>query len=226
MMTQPPGLFRRIYDGAALFALLNMVALTGMIAYLAGFGVVDGPKLRAAALALRGVPLAAPKAPSSEALQPKPDAPPAAVAQGVETEVDAEIAYRDADRIKTELRQRLALNNSILLRVREEREALKLERESAAQQTQAAAAAQRDEGFRKQVEIFEALSPKVALQHLLSMPDVVEAAKILMTLDTAKARKIVESAKRGDEMNQMKTILQKVREVAPTRVAALNADEE
>jgi len=204
-----------------------MVALVGIVGYLAATGAVDGERVRKAAMALRGETAPVPESPAGDgnallaAAVAKSDK-----ATGVESEVDLEIAYRESERIKAELDQRLALNNSILLKVRTEREAFQRERDAAAKQEQASATVQREEGFKKQVAIMEALSPKVAIQHLLGISDPTEAARILMAMETGKAKKIVEAAKRGDDLNRMKLILQRVRETAPTRLAELGREEE
>ena len=227
MMTSKPGIFRRGYDAVALFALLNMAALVGIVGYLVGTGAVDGEKVRKAALVLRGEPFPIPQAQAEESKPAAAGAKPASSkANAVESEEELEIAHRESERIKAELEQRLALNNSILLKVRTEREAFQKERETATKQEQVSANVQREEGFRKQVAIMEALSPKVAIQHLLGLSDPDEAAKILMAMETGKAKKIVESAKRGDEMTQMKRILQRVREAAPSRLADLGREGE
>lgn len=224
-MTGQPSAIRRLYDAVAMFALLNMLLLAGLVAYFFFTGAVDGSKLRQVGMVLRGLPLTATK-PSAVADSRPASASPSAVAPPIETEADVEIAYREAERIKTELEQRLALSNSILLKVRTEREAFQKERQAALQREQAGKDVAREEGFRKQVAILEALSPKVAVQHLLSMADPDEAAKVLTAMDTGRAKKIIESAKRGDEAAQMKTILQRIREVAPTHLADLNRNEE
>jgi hypothetical protein len=227
MMTRKPGIFRRAYDVVALFALLNMAALVGVVGYLVGTGAVDGEKVRKAALVLRGQPLHVSQAQAEESKPASAVAKPASSKENaVESEEELEIAHRESERIKAELEQRLALNNSILLKVRTEREAFQKERETATKHEQASANIQREEGFKKQVAIMEALSPKVAIQHLLGLSDPDEAAKVLMAMETGKAKKIVESAKRGDETTQMKRILQRVREAAPSRVAELGREGE
>jgi hypothetical protein len=223
MMVQTPGIVRRVYDAIAFVALINIVLLGASVAYLSTAGILTGARLRQMGMVLRGVPLAASR--PADAGVPTAAGPsrPNPVA---ETDSDIEIAFREAERIKTELEQRLALSNSILLKVRAEREAFERQREAARKHDEAAAQSMREEGFRKQVAILESLAPKVAIQHLLAIADVDEAAKVLTAMDTAKAKKIVESAKRGEEMTKMKTILQRVREVAPTRLADLDGNEE
>ena len=59
------------------------------------------------------------------------------------------------------------------------------------------------------------------MEHLLSLGEPDEAAKVLLELTTRKAKKIVEAAKRLDQIAKMKVILRRVREVAPERSSEL-----
>jgi len=210
---------KRTYDMAALFALLNMVALVGVLVFLVGGDAVDGQKARRIAAVLRGEDEAS-KTPQTDGQPEAATETEAAVPDedaAIASQMELEIMRREADRIKEELRQRLALNNSILLRVTTEREAFRNEREATAQQKQAAVAEKEAQGFQKQVAIYESLAPKIAVQHLLGLGDADEAAKILLAMNTRKAKKIVEAARGDRQSREMMTILQRIREVAPLR---------
>ncbi len=222
-MLANPSILRRTYDTVALVALLNMVAVGGGLLWLVGAGTVDGEKVRRIAAVLRGEERpaveAADAAQSESAGQAKePPAEPPSVAA---SQMDTEIIRREADRVKEELRQRLALNNSILLRVSAERELFKNERDAARKQEQAAKVYRETEGFAKQIAIYNGLTPKTALQHLLGLEDPDEAARILLAMKTRQAKKIIEAAKRGDQRKQMMAVLQRLREVSPGRSAEL-----
>lgn len=226
-----PGRLRQVYDTAALVALINMGLLAALATYAGITGAINAEKINQMAAVMRGeVPssIASPRISSETA--PAQDAVPANDAASTETWADAappdlETVRREADRIREELRQRLALNNSILLRVTNERQEFHREREEERKYQESLRAEQTAEGFRKQVQIYEGLAPKIAVQHLLSMADVDEAARILIQMDTRKAKKIVEAAKRGDQLGKMVTILQRVREVAPLRSGEIEDDE-
>ncbi|MBI4717328.1 MAG: hypothetical protein HY763_05950 [Planctomycetes bacterium] len=221
-----PTLFRRVYDAAALLAVLNVAALAAGVGFLAGSGRLGPEQLRQIAAVIRGE-LPTPPAPA-QAAPPVPvpaagteepglsDLPP------VGSQTDLEIMRREAARIQEELRQRMALNNSILLKVATAREEFKRERDAAKQQDKVAGEDRQAAGFEKQVEIYEGLAPRLAAQHLLGLSDPDEAARIMVAMDARKAKKIVESAKSGEEMQRMMGILQRVREVAPTRSAKLS----
>lgn len=226
MLTKSPSLVRRLYDAAALFAVLNMTVVSALIGYVFATGAVDAKKLREVGMVLRGVPLA----PPANAQSPSPPSEPPTISTpgkevGAETDTDIEMAHREAERIRTELEQRLALSNSILLKVREERETFRKEQEAVALREEKVAEVQKTDGFLKQVAILESLSPKVALEHLIAVGDPDEAARVLAAMSTTKAKKIIESAKRGAEKEQIKTILRRLRETVPTKLADLGAEE-
>jgi len=213
---------KRTYDVLALFAVLNLAALAVVVLYAFASGGVDGTKLERVVGVLRG-----------EEPEPTPATAPADDGQAevdvdkkassgdaaATSQVELEIMRREADRIKEELRQRLALNNSILLRATNERETFEKERTAEENQRKARLRERQEEGFSKQVEILEAMKPKIAVVHLLSMDNLDEAARVLLFMETRQAKKIVEAAKGGEQMAQMVTVLQKIREVAPERSA-------
>lgn len=216
MLTKSFGILRQVYVYAAVLALLNVIALACFLGVAVAGGSLDVERVRRAVAAFRDGPEIVA---DDEAVQQRPAETSAGAESlvdhaGAEAHMDMEILHREAERIKVELAQRLALNNSIMLKVRGERQAFQAEREAAAKRDEEQRKSIRDEGFEKQVAIFDSLSPKIAVQHLLGMNDPDAAAKILMALAPDRARKIVEAAKRDPELTQMQVILQRVREAA------------
>lgn len=245
-MNGNPGVIRRAYDYVALFALLHVVAAVGVGAYLLGSGAINREKLRGIVMVLRGEALGAIVEPDADDVFPGEFAEAGASSFGVpiraagygpgrtseigegltgvprsraEVREELEILRLEAERIKAELEQRLTLNNSIMLRVTTQREAFQRDRDQAREEAQASLQRRQEEGFEKKVAILEALSPRVAVEHLLSLPDIDEAAFILLQMDTRKARKIVEAARTGQQLQKMQAILQRLRDVAPDRTA-------
>ena len=223
-MTPNPTIIRKAYDAAALLAVLNLLGLGGLVAYIVGTGAIDGEKLREIAAVVRGDQEPQTQAAPTDG-QAEVAAEPAAPAVGgdalAESQVNLEIMRREAERIQAELDQRLALNNSILLRVMTERESFNRERKEAQKQQEASVKQRHDDGFKKQIDIYESIAPKIAVEHLLAIPGPDDAARVLVQMNTRKAKAIVEAAKRGNKMEKMKVILQRMREVAPERSAEL-----
>lgn len=228
MLLAQSSILKRVYDGLVLFAVLNVLGLAGLGAFLVSTGAVNGEKLRRIVSVMRGEELDSDEVEQSEQpVETDEEAVPGAAAETVfEPEIDVQIMRLEGERIKAELDQRLALNNSILLRVMTERERFRGEQDEATRQQQLSTEQRSSEGFKKQIAIYEALSPKIALEHLLGISEPDEAAGILLEMNTRRAKKIIEAAKRGGQMAKMRVILQRVREVAPDRAGELDTGEE
>ncbi len=217
-----PGLVRRTYDSLALVALLNVLGVAALVGFLVNSGALSAEKFRALAMVVRGEGVVVPpeaedaEGTAEDAEKAKADASMAAI-----SETGLEVLRLEANRIQAELDQRLALNNSIMLRVMTERENFKREQQESVQRQAVSQEEREGVGFKKQLAILESLPPKLAVRHLLDMDEPDEAARILLELETSKAKKIVESAKRGEDMTKMKIILRRVRDVAPRRAKNL-----
>lgn len=220
-------MLKRLYDGVALFCLFNLLGLAGLTALLVSKETLTGEKLRSIAAILRGdEALSSAAGLPEESVAPNTETATAEAAQmTLQPDRDVQLMRLEAERIKAELDQRLALNNSILLRVSAERERLQQAKEATKRQRRQQLDKRQSEGFLKQIAIYDALTPKVAVEHLLALPDPDAAAGILLEMETRKAKKIVEAAKRGKQMEKMKSILQRIREVRRDRFDDLNAED-
>lgn len=214
---------RRAYEAVALFAVLNILVLGGATAYLASSGIIDGEKLQGIAAVLRGENEVTSQEEVNEVVeQPEEtdEAKSAGLTPGNSTmmlQMNSEILRREAERVKVELDQRLALNNAIMLRITQEREAFRRERDAEAARKKASVEEQEEVGFAKTIELYESLSPKVAVDYLLDISDPDESARVLLQMETRKAKKIIEAAKQAEQKARMKEILRRLREVAPGR---------
>ena len=203
------------YEAMALFAVLNWLGAAGLAMFLISTSRVDGDMLRQVVAVLRHEDLAT----------QDDDAAASADAQSgdsqrqasVETRIEREVARSEGERVKAELEQRLATINRILLQVTKKREAFEEEVADAAKLEADRRAERQSDGFKKQLELFEAMTPKTALGHLLNLPNQDDAARILAQMDTRRGKKLIEAAKRGDDLTRMRIILQRVRDVSPER---------
>lgn len=220
-----PSVFRRAFDIAAILAMIHLAVLVGLGGYLVSTGMLSRELLQQIVMLVRG------EDPIVDEVNDKDNADQEISGDKDEGETafdtsqaNMEILQLEANRIKTELDQRLALNNSILLRAMTEREAFKKERKSAQKQDRVDSQKREQVGFRKQLAIYESLSPKIAVQHLLDLDDIDESARILLEIGTRKAKKIVEAAKTVVQMNKMKEILKRVRSIVPKKYDDLQLD--
>ncbi len=222
----PHSPIRRTYDAIAMFAVLNLAAMLGFVTYLIATKTITGSRLRSMIEFVNAAEMPPDEGADEPNGQPVVEAAPAQkTANPRAVGLTAEIMRREAQRIKAELDQRLALNNSILLRITKDREAFEREQAAEVARREQAEGERETVGFTKQVEIFEALAPKVAIQHLLSMPDQEEAAGMLLEIETRKAKKIVEAAKTPDDARRMQVILRTLRTLSPTKSAELGDEQ-
>lgn len=225
MMTGNPSLLRRVYDGMTMFALLNIVGLVGLLAFLSGSGAINVEKMRRIVGVMRGdEPVSVEADLGSEPSETASTEEQQDLAVVNESDSDVQVMRLEGERIKAELDQRLALNNSILLRVTAAHERFQQARDAVQKQDDQALRKRRSDGFKKQIAIYEALSPKVAIDHLLGLPDRADAAAIFLQMDTRKAKKIIEAGKRPDQKEAMMAILRQIREIEPETFDKLNTE--
>lgn len=201
---------KRAYVWAATVALLNMLAMGGGVAYWFSRGG-NAQRVRQAWQVLSGelVPGERDDDPAEQAVQQQATA---AALSPEKQRVRDEIAWRNTERYRTQLEQRLKFINAERLEVDRRREEFERMQEQVRLARQKRAQRQAQAGYEKELEIVAALKPSAALEHLLTMDDG-EAARVLFQLDTRKAKKIVEAAKTEAQMSHMSTLLKLVRDI-------------
>ncbi len=210
-------MLKKLYNVVALLALLHVTAVVLAVGFLVLGGRLDATKINAALAGLRG------DVPEGMVVLDESEPADGPVQQAVQKEqwdpgdMDHEILQRETERAKEELRQRLALNNRILLQVTMEREAFLRRQEAEARDRVESDTQRQERGFRKQVELLEGMSPADAVDFMLMLDDPDMAARILYEMDDRKAQKMVGAAGGADQRAKMMEILQRVREAAPEK---------
>ncbi|MCH7814342.1 MAG: hypothetical protein IID40_10020 [Planctomycetes bacterium] len=213
------GGLKKAYQIVALLALAHLLALGGVIGYLAGTGKLTGEHLQQMAEVLRGGPQEAAAEPVDTDV---PDAPLSESKSPVGTNrTTEEIGRYMADRRRAELDQQAATIRDYRLQVTREREAFRREVAEWEAQWQRRQDQEQSEGFKKDLEIFSALKAKDAMHYLLQNP-VEEVARMLQQMDPRKAKKIIEAAKTQAARKKMSEVLQAMREISPEPAEALN----
>lgn len=213
-------MLKKLYHVAAFVALLHVTAVVLAGGFLIFGGSLDATKINAALAGLRG------EVPDGMNLLDEPETGDGPIQQAVQKEqwnpgdMDHEILQRETERAKEELRQRLALNNRILLRVTTEREAFDRQKEDEARDRVAGDTQRQERGFRKQVGLLEGMPPADAVDFLLTLDDPDMAARIIFEMDDRKARKMMSGAAGADQRAKMMEILRRVREAAPEKAGA------
>jgi flagellar motility protein MotE (MotC chaperone) len=217
-----PAMVKQAYHIFALLAIAHVLALIGVLGYCISSGAIDREKVVQVAEILRGDDEVQEQQESTEEADELEEAVSPESAGIVHDSV--EMIRHEKQRAITEVEQKLALCNSIMLRVQMERESFRREREQAAKLDKQRDTVSEDEGFKRQLAILEKLSPKVAVEHLIALPDADDAARLLAEMQPRQAKKIVEAAKSGNQLAFMQRIVQRVREVAPVQAEAMSQE--
>lgn len=203
----------KTYRFGATLALLHLLALGGGVGYLISTGRLDAVRAREIVSLLSG-PDAGDAADSEtvEAEDQGDDAAGKPVWSAEEERLREESAWRNAERYRAEIEQRLKFIIAARVDVdrrREEFEKLKSEQRLEEKRR----AAQQDQvGYAKEIELIAALKPKVALQQLMNMSDA-DAARIVFELETRKAKKIFEAARNEAEAGKLTKIRRLIRDM-------------
>ncbi|MHC4064152.1 MAG: MotE family protein [Planctomycetota bacterium] len=210
---------RKAYQLVALLAVLHLLGVGGVVGYLAATGRLTPEQVRQMAAVLREAPPQAAAA-QAETVEEEP-APPAKSTDSIEQDqVEEELTRYQMQRRRAELDQQAATIGAARLEVIRQREALQREYEELEAQLKRRVKQEESESFKKDLELFSSMKPKVAVDYMLRKPPE-EAARMLLLMDTRKAKRIVEAAKTPGQKKDMAKILQMLREVAPAGSEAL-----
>ncbi len=207
------GTVKTAYHTVAALVILHLLAITGALGYWFANGTLDVERVREAVAVLKE-DRTDPLEDDGEARTSDDQSPEPTALSPEEQRTNDEIAWRNAERYRTQIEQRLKLVNAARLDVDRRREELERLRKQAQAQQQERAESQSAAGYEKQIEILSSLTPKVALQQFMTMSDA-DAALVLFRLETRKVKKIVEAAKNQAQQAKMTTVLQLMRDLKP-----------
>ncbi len=182
------GFIKKTYRLIATFALLNLLAVGGGIGYLVKTGRLDSDRARSIAEIIK---LGSPAEASADDLGDASDGndagsplPPSSE----EKRAAEEIAWRNAERYRVQLEQRLKLINAERLEVSRRREEFEKIQKRAKEEEAERLKEMGRPGYIKELEIIESLAPKSALKQITSMNQA-DAAQILFQLPSRKVKK-------------------------------------
>ena len=196
---------RRIFTIVATLAILHLLALGGLMGFLFHNGTLNAGRVELIAAVLRGEhdPPAEDGAGSVEAAARDAGSAQVALAQ---EQMEEEMTRRQLEREKAELAQRLELVMREMARVQQEREYFEERRRREAESAKKKGEQSYREGFEKQLDLFEKMKPKIAVEYLLSR-NVEEAADLLRAMETRKGKKIIEAATSPNQRKKIDEIL-------------------
>lgn len=208
-------MLKKTYHMIAALALLNLLALGAGIFYLVSKKGLDAERVRKIAAVLRGEDQV-----DQDGSDESPDDQEArgsglSVLSKEEERVNDEIRWRNADRYRAQIEQRLKFINVARLDVDRRREEFQRLREKERAELRKRESIAAQPGYQKELDIISALKPKVALKQIMSMSDA-DAARILFQLENRKVKRIFEAAKMDAELEKLITVRRLIRDIQPT----------
>lgn len=207
---------KRLFTICGALAIVNLGAIGGLAAWAGGHGWLTRERLLAAAAALRGQEIPGHEA-TTQAVEETPRSPGEQIERGAEAGEKQRIELARRER---EIQDHWRLLEAQQLAFVREKESFEEDRKRWTAEEQKRLEEAGDSGLKKELEILSGLKPTEARDQLRlkTEPDVV---RLLMTMDTRKARKIVSACKTEEERLWIGRILGKLHERNATQAEAL-----
>lgn len=211
---------KRLFTLFSILAIVHLSALAGLAGYAWSRGWLTRDRVLRAAAVIQGQEELA--SGSSDGTGPEAE-PPRSAGEQIQRNVESE------ERVRIELSRRereikdgwklLELGRLALLHEKEAHEATQ-ERFAAQRESQAKQAG--DSGVQKELEILSGIKPKEA-KELLKLKEDADVVRVLMAMETRKARKIVSACKTSEERSWIERVLGNLHEQNAAQAEALGA---
>ena len=195
---------KRLYQIISLIAVIQLLATSGLIGYMFATKRLTAERVDAIARVIRGE-TEAPEAPASRPAA-EPGKPESATSQIARTRAQEEWLALMVERQGRELQDRARLNQTIQLDVMRRLEEIDRREKAFAEQQKKLQEEQSQDGFAREVELMTAIEATRA-RKLLMMRKEPDAVRLLMSMDAARAKKILDTCKTAEEMEWAGRIL-------------------
>ncbi len=203
---------KAVYSAVSLIAVLNCLALLGVGAYVMGTGRLHPERIERLQAAW------ADPAPASQPAVVDDDGMQAATQPGRSAEIiardalESEMLWRERERIRSELDQKLQTIRAASIRVSQRQEAFEESQRREAERQRKLAELKQPDGYAKQLEILKTLAPKKAVEFLANQPPA-DSARMLLELPSTRAKEIYEAARSKTEKARMNEVFALMRSI-------------
>lgn len=208
---------KRLFQVISLIAIVQLLALSGLIGYMFATGRLTAERIDQIAKLIRGesAPTTAP------ATQPVVVAvkPESATSQIARSQVQHGLLAMIAERQSRELQDRAKLNQTIQLDVVRKLEEIERREKAFVEQQKNLQEQQSQDGFARDLELMTSIDATRA-RKLLMMRKEPDVARMLMSMEPARAKKIIDTCKTDDEMEWARRILDQLHNLNNEQAAA------
>lgn len=206
----------KIYNMLAMFAIATLLAGGGFAGYLAATGRITAQRWAQVAAVLRGEldqPVSQPTTQAVTSSAPEELPPPASAEQIRRQQVHEQIQRASLERAASDISARNALLNQALQDLIKTQEDFDKAKAAWVAQQKKISDAARDDGFKRELQYVEKLSPKMAKEHVLRTwkKQKADAVRLFAALAPAKGQRILEQFTAPDEIGIMHELLEQLR---------------
>jgi 3-oxoacyl-ACP reductase-like protein len=205
-------MMRKIYNLLAGAALAVVLALAGLVAWLAVSGKLSAQRIEQVAALLRGQSTAAEPA---SAPQSQPASQPAAVSLDAahDARIRSQLQKAALDRAARDVEARRELLTHVLQDVISRQEKLDSDRSAWIAQKNKLSKDVKDKGFQREVEYVTRLSPEQAKEHVVRVwqKQKADAVRLFNALEPGKGQKILEEFTTPTELQIVHELLEQLR---------------
>lgn len=213
---------KRLATVVSLVAIVNLAALAGLGAYAWSHGWLTSDRVHRAVAALKGEEETADSGASSSEAASETH-PAASSTERIRLNQQAgERQVIELSRREREIQNAWKLLETQTLALVREKESVEEAKKRFVEEMKAKAQQANDSGSQKELEIISGVKPKEA-KELLKQKNDADVVRILMDMETRKARQIVAQCKAGEDRLWIGRILEKLHERNATQAEALGA---
>ena len=207
-------MLKRIYNAVAILAIVNLLVMAVLIGVAWASGRLSAERVEQLAMVLRGE-FDEEQAPTTQpaATQPAPQAASEKIRHDEELE---EILARRFDWHRRELENLVSLIDAARLEQLQQREALQQEVAQYEQAKQAWLEQEQRDGFKRSLEYFESVDPKIA-KELLRQKKETDAAQFLSAMNSRKGRDIIEACSTPEDRAWIGRVLNTIEQGAASQ---------
>ncbi|HSW46291.1 MAG TPA: hypothetical protein VLM89_12045 [Phycisphaerae bacterium] len=201
-------MLKKLYQGVALIALINLFAVCGLAGYLFASGRLDEERINQIARVLRGElneKAAATTQPAAS--QPAPQESRIEIA---DLQAKRELYRLVGERLQNEISQRQSLNDSVQLEVLRRLEEIEKKNQRFEAEKKEFRQQSEQEGFTQALDMYSAMDPKLAKELLKTKEKDADVVQIMMSMDPNRRTKIVNACKTPADRTWIRRILDQI----------------
>lgn len=202
-------MIRKLYQGVAMLALINLFAVGGLVGYLFASGRLNEERVNQIGKVLRGEFPKEQEVASTQPAATQP-APQESRAEIADLQAKRELYRLVGERLQNEVAQRQSLNDSVQLEVLRRLEEIEKKNQRFENEKKEFKQQSEQEGFTQVLDMYSSMDPKLAKDLLRTKEKDADVVQLLMKMDPNRRTKIVNACKSAEDRVWIRRILDQI----------------